>query len=209
MFGKLKKNGILLVLLLLSLSCVNPQFAFSGPSTPLAVIRNGTEQAMSILRSSRKGDAPALRQRKDEILAAVDEYFNFAEMARRSLGRPWKEQPPETTQEFVHLFKQLLFNTYIGQVEKMTGADEKFFYDTEKLDGDYALVKTHVTVRSGKNENIDYRLHRENGEWKVYDVVIEGVSLVDNYKSQFTSILAHESFDSLIRKLRTKVEQST
>lgn len=203
-----KTSGSLFILSLMFLSYVTPQPGFAEPSTPLAVIRSGTERALDILRSSRKGDAPALRQRKDEILVTVDEYFNFAEMARRSLGRPWKEQPPEKFQEFVRLFKQLLFNTYIGRVEKMTGADEKFFYDSERLDGDHALVRTHVVVRNGGSENIDYRLRREDGEWKVYDVAIEGISLIDNYKSQFASILAKESFDLLVRKLREKVEQA-
>ena len=204
----LKNYRHLFFLVLLAFPYVNAQFSFAELSTPLAIVRDGTERAVNILRSSQKGDAPTLRQRKDEILVTVDEYFDFAEMARRSLGRPWQEQSAERLREFVHLFKQLLFNAYIGQVEKMTGFDEKFFYDSEKLDGNFALVKTHVTVSSGKNENIDYRLRYRDGKWRVYDVVIDGVSMVENYRSQFNSILFNQSFESLLKKLKAKVDQS-
>jgi phospholipid transport system substrate-binding protein len=130
-------------------------------------------------------------------------------MARRALGRPWKDQTPEKRQEFVKLFKQLLFNTYINRVESYTGSNEQIAYDSEKLDGDYALVKTHVTIQSNQIVQIDYRLRLENGQWQVYDVVVEGISFVDNYRGQFASILANESFDSLLKKIREKVNQSS
>jgi phospholipid transport system substrate-binding protein len=186
-----------------------PQWTSAAAQGPLSVIQSGTERALQILHASRAGEAPALRQRKGEILTIVDEYFNFEEMARRALGRPWKDQTPEKRQEFVKLFKQLLFNTYINRVESYTGSNEQIAYDSEKLDGDYALVKTHVTIQSNQIVQIDYRLRLENGQWQVYDVVVEGISFVDNYRGQFASILANESFDSLLKKIREKVNQSS
>lgn len=173
--------------------------------TPLVVIQSGTEKALDILHSSKAGQAPSLKARKGEILKIVDEYFNFHEMAKRALGRPWKEQPPEKQKEFVELFKQLLFNSYVDKVESYTGANERFAYDEEKIEGDYALVKTRVLGYKDSDVRVDYRLRFDGGTWKVYDVVVEGISLVNNYREQFSSILTNESFDSLLKRMRQKV----
>ena len=210
MLGRLKQSkfffvpGVLLLL-------VFPQFisaALPDQQNPMALIQSGTERAFQILQESKKGQAPSLRQRKDEILAIVSEYFNFEEMAKRALGRPWKEQSSDKRQEFAQLFKQLLFNTYISRLENYTGSNERVFYDSEKLDGDYALVKTHILYETSNNIGIEYRLRRDGGRWQVYDVAVEGISFVDNYRSQFSSILTNESFDSLLIRLRQKVAQS-
>ncbi|MGA2028137.1 MAG: ABC transporter substrate-binding protein [Syntrophobacteraceae bacterium] len=197
-------SGVLLLL-------VSAQFiraALPGQQNPMSVIQSGTERALQILHDSQRRQAPSLRQRKDEILVIVNEYFNFEEMAKRALGRPWKEQTPEKRQEFAQLFKQLLFNTYINRIENYTGSSERVFYDSEKLDRDYAIVKTHILYQGDNNISIEYRLRQDGGRWQVYDVVVEGISFVDNYRGQFGSILTKESFDSLLIKLRRKVEQS-
>lgn len=195
-------SKILLVLLFM------PQLVCAAAANPMGLIQNGTDRALVILRQSQRGEAPSLRQRKDEILLVVGEYFNFEEMAKRALGRPWKEQLPDKRQEFAQLFKQLLFNTYVNRLENYAGTNERVFYDCEKLDGDYALVKTHVLYQGNNNIEIDYRLHLDEGQWKVYDVVVEGISFVDNYRSQFTAILTNEPFDGLLKLLRQKVQQS-
>lgn len=195
--------GILLLLLF-------PQFiraALPGQQNPMALIQSGTESTLQILHESQSSQARSLRQRKDEIQLIVSQYFNFEEMAKSALGRPWKEQSPEKRQEFAKLFKQLLFNTYINRLENYTGSNEQVFYDSEKLDGDYALVKTHILYQGNNNMSIEYRLHQDGGRWQVYDVTVEGISFVDNYRGQFRSILTNESFDSLLIRLRQKVEQ--
>ena len=175
-------------------------------NSPLSLIQSGSDRALKMLRSSQTGQAPSLRQQKGEILQIVDEYFNFHEMAKRALGRPWKSQPPEKQQEFVKLFKQLLFNTYINRVETYTGANEKFSYDEERIEGDYALVKTRIMGYKNTDVQVDYRLRlEEDGKWKAYDVVVEGISLVNNYRQQFDSILTGGSFDSLLDRMREKV----
>ena len=175
--------------------------------TPLELIQSGTDRALQIIRSAHSGTAPSLSQRRAEILQIVDEYFDFGEMAKRALGRPWKEQSPQKQQEFVDLFKQLLFNNYAGKVETYTGTNEKIVYDGEKIEGEYALVKTRVLEYKNTNVQLDYRLRLIKGEWKVYDVVAEGVSLVDNYRGQFNSILANKSFDAFLAQLREKVAE--
>jgi phospholipid transport system substrate-binding protein len=189
---------------ILSAFLVSVSSGFAANS-PLALIQSGTDRALQIIRSAHTGTAPSLRERRAEILQIVDEYFDFGEMAKRSLGRPWKEQSPQKQQEFVDLFKQLLFNYYAGRVETYTDTDERVVYDEQKIEGEYALVKTRVLNYKNTNVQLDYRLRLLNGEWKVYDVVIEGVSLVDNYRGQFNSILASKSFDNLLGQLKEKV----
>jgi phospholipid transport system substrate-binding protein len=176
-------------------------------TSPLELIQSGTNRALQIIRSAHEGNAPSLRERRAEILQIVDEYFDFGEMAKRALGRPWKEQSPQKQQEFLDLFKQLLFNNYAGRVETYTGTNEQLVYDEQKIDGDYALVKTRVLNYRNTNIQLDYRLKLINGQWKVYDVVAEGVSLVDNYRGQFNSILASKPFDTFLSQLREKVAE--
>ena len=177
----------------------------SADNSPLALIQSGTDHALQIIRSAHSGNAPSLSERRAEILQIIDKYFDFGEMAKRALGRPWKEQSPQKQQEFVDLFKQLLFNNYAGRVETYTGTNEQLVYDEQKIDGEYALVKTRVLNYRNANIQLDYRLKLINGEWKVYDVVAEGVSLVDNYRGQFNSILASKSFDAFLGQLKEKV----
>ncbi|GLI36395.1 MlaC/ttg2D family ABC transporter substrate-binding protein [Desulforhabdus amnigena] len=179
----------------------------SADSGPLQVIQSGTDRALDILHSSQAGKAPTIRQRRAEILTIVDEYFDFYEMGKRALGRPWKDQPAQKQKEFVDLFKQLLFNTYVDRVETYTGSEEKVVYDNEEIKGTYAFVKTRVLNYKNTDVAVDYRLQLKDGKWKVYDVIVEGVSLVSNYRSQFNSILANEDFDALLKKLREKVAE--
>jgi phospholipid transport system substrate-binding protein len=207
-----KEGRFFFILWILFLLLVPPQFicaALPSQQNPMALIHGGSERALEVLHESHMGQAPSLQQRKGEILDIVSEYFNFEEMAKRALGRPWKDQSTDKRQEFAQLFKQLLFNTYINRLENYTGSNERVFYDCEKVDGDFALVKTHILYQGNNNISIDYRLQQDGGRWKVYDVVVEGISFVDNYRSQFASILANESFDSLLRRLRQKVDQSS
>ena len=177
----------------------------AAPASPLEVIQSGTERGLQIIKNSLSGAGPALDQRREEILIIVDEYFDFGEMSRRSLGRPWKDQPPNKQQEFVALFKQLLFNTYVSRIEAAATPTTRIDYDQEKIEGEHALVRTRAVNDQKPPVQIDYRLRAESAGWKVYDVVIEGVSLISNYREQFASVLSSESFDSLIKRLREKV----
>ena len=205
----LKKCKFFFVMKILGfLFLLSPQLVCAAIANPMGLIQNGTEKAIGMLHQSSSGQAPALRQRRDEIQAVVEQYFNFEEMAKRALGRPWKEQPPDKREEYARLFKQLIFNTYIDRLEGYTGSHFQASYDSEKLEGDYALVKTHI-LYGNNNVEIDYRLHLDQGQWKVYDVVVEGVSIVENYRSQFMSILTNQPFDSLLNMLRQKVQQSS
>ncbi len=189
-----------------------PGIVFASPadqSSPLAIIKSGTQKALEILHESESGQGRSLKARKDEILKLVDHYFNFDEMAKSALGHPWKEQTPQKRAEFVSLFKQLLFNTYVDRLQNYTGHNEQVSYDSQQISGDYALVRTHVLFQGNDNVTLDYRLHKKDNKWKVCDVTVEGISLVVNYRSQFSSILSNESFDALLQRLRQKVQQTS
>ena len=203
---QLKENRFFVRPLVLLMLLILPRLTWAAASSPMEVIQSGTDKVLTMLHQSKTGQAPPLRQKEGEILNVVSNYFNFDEMAKRSLGDPWNQQSPEKRQEFAELFKKLLFNTYVDRMEHYH--NEKTFYDSQKVDDDFAIVKTHF-LHQDENIQIDYRLHEEGGQWKVYDVVVEGISYVDNYRSQIASILANQSFDSLLRMLRQKVERTS
>jgi phospholipid transport system substrate-binding protein len=175
---------------------------FPGASvSPTSIVKTGTDRALEILKQPA---APGNLGRRGEIMRIVDDYFNYSEMARRALGRPWKEQCPEKQREFVNLFRQLLFNTYMDKVENYTAANEKVLYEGEQIEGNYALVKTRITGYGNKDIQVDYKLYADGGQWQVYDVVVEGISFINNYRQQFNSILTNEPFDNLLARMREK-----
>jgi phospholipid transport system substrate-binding protein len=179
--------------------------ARGGATTnPLDVVKSGTNRALEILKSVHAGTSPPLVQRKAEILTIVDEYFNFEEMAKRAVGPSWKAQPPDVQSEFVSLFKNLLFDTYISRVNTYTDIEGKVEFTAEQIQGDYALVKTRFVGHKEKDVEVDYRLRLHDQRWKVYDIIIVGISLVNNYRSQFSAIMVNNSFAAVLEKLRQK-----
>mgnify|MGYP005848713123 CR=1 FL=1 len=192
-------------LLLLIASFLGPRPTMAAAQSPLQLIQSGSDRGMRIIKSSLFEGGPSLQQRRDEILVIVDEYFDFNEMAKRALGRPWREISAAQQQEFIKLFKQLLFNTYVRRIETTATPNTSTQYDSEVVDDRYAVVKTRVVGTNQPDVAIEYRLFLSGADWKVYDVVIEGVSLVNNYRQQFSSILNRQSFDSLLQQLRDKV----
>jgi phospholipid transport system substrate-binding protein len=166
--------------------------------SPLDTVQTGTNRVLEILQK-RAGD---VQGRRGQIRGIVNEYFDFEEMSKRSLGPRWKDQSPGKQKEFVETFSQFLFNWYIDRIEKYT--DEKLTYKDQELKGDYAAVDVQIIRSQNQEIPIQYRLHSVNNAWKVYDVTIEGVSVVSNYRSQFQSILAKNSFDELLEQLRAK-----
>jgi len=158
-------------------------------------------------------DDPALKgpDRTEERRAAVtkiaQEIFDFPEVARRSLARHWQPLTDKQREEFTALFADLLERSYVSKIELYSG--EKITYATERIDGDTATVATRVATKSGAEVPIDYRLLKKGTRWLVYDVNIEGVSLVSNYRTQFNKIIQTSSFNELIQKLKTKQEELT
>jgi len=192
--------SILLVLLML----IAPPIS-SAEGAPLEIIKSGTQQVLDIVKGCHAGETIRIREHRQEILNIVNQYFDFEEMARRALGRPWRDLGPAKQSEFVKLFKNLLFNTYVDKVETYTCSNESVVFEEQQVEGEYALVRTQVIAASRNiKAQVDYRLRVIDGDWKVYDVVVEGISLINNYRQQFDSILANRSVDDLLKLMREK-----
>ena len=147
------------------------------------------------------------KKRRRELKAAVGTIFDYAEMAQRSMGRHWKDRSPAEKKEFVQLFETLLENSYAGKIESYN--QEKIIYQKETVDGEYAEVKSKLVTAKRDEFAIDYRLMNKGRRWMVYDVVIEGVSMVSNYRTQFNKIITGQGYSELVKKLRTKSEEVT
>ena len=152
-----------------------------------------------------KGEGKAA-ERRAAVRQIANEIFDFGEIARRSLGRYW--QPLSETQraEFVELFGDLLERSYISKIELYGG--EKIIYSGERMDGDLAIVSTKIITKNGTEVPIDYRLFRRGDNWKVYDVNIEGISLVSNYRTQFNKIIQSSGYNTLVDRMKAKQTES-
>ena len=180
--------------------------AFSLPVLPASAgapteqLRKQVDEVIRVL------DDPALKgkaaERRDAVRKLAGEVFDYNEMARRSLGTHWNARTPEERQEFVALFSDLLDRAYFSKIDTYQG--EKVRYGAETVDGEQATVKTAIIGKDGKEIPIDYRMHQVNGRWSVYDVSIQGVSLVANYRTQFNRVVTTESYESLLQRLRDK-----
>lgn len=145
-------------------------------------------------------------ERRRLLEKIIGDRFSYDEMARRSLGAQWNKLSDGEKREFVDLFKRLLSSSYADKIEGYSG--EQVQYLNERVEGEYAEVRTKVA--SGKTEiPLDYRLLNKSGDWRVYDVVVDGVSLVNNYRSQFTKIIRESSYTDLVAKLREKSQQKS
>jgi phospholipid transport system substrate-binding protein len=179
---------------------VTPGSAFAGAASDQ--LKQSVEKIQTVLSDpSLKGDTKtaARRQKLREI---VQQRFDFQEMAKRSLGSQWQKRTPAEQTEFVQLFTELLESSYLGQLEQYNG--EKVRFVNEREEKDFAEVSTKLVNKAGEEYALDYRLNKLNGEWKVSDVVIENISLVNNYRSQFTRVLSKSSFEELVQTLKSK-----
>jgi phospholipid transport system substrate-binding protein len=173
--------------------------------TPTDDIRETTDKIIAILTDPALEGPDKDEARAQEIRRAVDERFDWEEMSMRTLARHWKDRTPAERTEFIDLFGQLLERTYLDKVEGYSG--EKVRYVDEKREGDYGLVTVKIVTKEATEILVQYRLRNKGGEWLVYDISIEGVSLVNNYRKQFHSILTRSSYKDLMNKLRSKVEE--
>jgi phospholipid transport system substrate-binding protein len=170
---------------------------------PTEQIKQTTDKILSIVKDPALKGPTQTQKRRRLIREAVDERFEWEEMARRSLGRYWTQRTAEEKKEFVPLFSDLIERTYMSKVEDYSG--ERVRYDGETNEDDYAVVKVIIVTQKNKDIPLEYRLQKKGSEWLVYDVSIEGVSLVNNYRMQFNSIILQSSYENLIKRLKAKV----
>ena len=170
--------------------------------TPTETVKSRVDEALQSLSQTATPDAGAAERRRAEIRRAADTLFDFPDMSRRALGRHWTDRSPAEREEFTRLFTDLIARTYIGKIDRYAG--EAISYVGERVDGAEASVRSQVVTAKGSQIPVEYRLHRVNDDWSAYDVLIENVSLVGTYRSQFDRIIKAESFASLLRRLREK-----
>ena len=181
----------------------------SGLATPVAAgpptdqLRGQIDQVLKVLDDpSLKKDEPA---RRAAVRKIADEIFDFSETAKRSLARHWQSRSQAERDEFTKLFADLLERSYISKIELYGG--EKIAYVSDVIEGDQAVVRTHIITKSGTQVPVDYRMLKKGERWLVYDVVIEGVSLVANYRTQFNKIIQTSSYNELVKKMKAKQEE--
>ena len=178
--------------------------AWAATGEPTALIKQVTEQVLQIL-DDPKLQGPEKRQERQQRMQQIShEVFDWEEMAKRALARHWRERTPQQQKEFVALFRDLVERSYMTRLEAAAGERQNILYTGEQVDGTRAVVKTRVVTRRNLEVPIDYRLNKADGRWQIYDVVIEGISLVNNYRSQFNRILASSSYDDLVQKMKSR-----
>ena len=171
---------------------------------PLDKIHQTVDEVLTIVNN--KTLPP--QERRTQIRQAVLKRFGFEEMAQRSMAQHWRTLTPQQRQEFVELFTDLLERSYINRIENFKAGPQAVRYPKEDINGDQAVVHTEIVVeRDPQPATIDYHLLHKDGDWKVYDIVIEGVSLVNNYRTQFNSIILKDSYAGLVKQMRTKLAQ--
>ena len=189
-------GGVLLILMFAA-----PCFA----GVPTDGIKETTDRILAVVSDPALKGPENKKKRGLLIRKAVDERFNWEAMTKRSLARHWRKRTEAEKKEFVALFGKLLERTYLDKVGSYSG--EKVIYVGETIDGRYGTVTAKILTHSQTEVEVRYRLKELNGDWQVYDISVEGVSLVNNYRKQFSSIILRSSYDELVKKLRAKVAE--
>ena len=197
-------NFPVIALILLSF-WLTPGLAVGG--VPTDQIKSTVDKALVVLRDPRFKPTAKTKERREQLKQILFARFDFTEMAKRSLGANWRRRTPKEQEEFVRLFTDLLERAYADTIESY--GDEKIVYVGERLDGGYADVSSKVHTSKGEEFSLNYRAHFVGGEWRVYDVVVENISMVNNYRSQFNRVISNASYEELVRRLRDKADFAT
>ncbi|MFO7601558.1 MAG: ABC transporter substrate-binding protein [Candidatus Desulfacyla sp.] len=193
---------IMIVFVILILFAVS---SVSVAGEPTEHVRKTTDRIIAIVMDPGLKEAEKAREKSRQIRNVVDERFDWEEMSKRTLARHWKDRTQNEKVEFIDLFGKLLERTYLDKAEGYSG--EKVLYMDERVEGKYAIVSVKIVTQQETEVQVEYRLQKKGNEWLVYDISIEGVSLINNYRKQFNSIMTRSSFKDLIEKLRSKVEE--
>jgi phospholipid transport system substrate-binding protein len=194
-----KKSSLFITALWLAISMIAAD-AVAG--LPTDQIKATVEKALVVLKDPRFKPPAKQQERRDQLKQILFARFDFAEMAKRSLGSDWRRRTPQEQEDFVRLFTDVLERAYADIIESYT--NEKIVYVHEKVDGIYADVYSKIVTAKGEEYTINYKAQLAGNDWKVYDVVAENVSLVNNYRSQFTRVISKSSYEELVRRLRDK-----
>ena len=174
--------------------------AWAGGPTDQA--RQYTDQVLKVLRDPALNEA----ERRTAVRKVAGEVFDLSETAKRALGRHWQARTAAEREEFTRLFADFLENSYLSKVSLYSG--ERVNYVSESIDGDYAIVGARILSKQGTEIPVDARMLRRGDRWYIYDISIEGISMVNNYRSQFNTIIQKSSYEQLVQRLRATREVS-
>ncbi len=186
------------IIMAVVLAAASPATAASPTETVKAAVQQVFSQP-----DSPAVKVPSVAERRAQIRKVTETLFDFEEMSQRSLGKAWTQASPAEQKEFVRLFGGLIANAYMGRIEQYAG--EPITYVGERIEGDDARVQSRVVTPKGSEVPIEYRLYRSTeGRWTVYDIYVDGFSLVGSYKAQFNRLLQRGTFADLLKQLRQK-----
>ncbi|MGH7824833.1 MAG: MlaC/ttg2D family ABC transporter substrate-binding protein [Candidatus Binatia bacterium] len=169
---------------------------------PTEQLQQTIDSLLAVLKSPDLMGEGKAKERRQKLRKIIYPRFDFPEMAKRALGSHWQRRSPEEQKEFIKLFTGLLEDAYLDTIESYKG--EKVRYLNERQDKNFAQVDTKILDPQGQEYSVNYRLHKSGSDWKVYDVVVENISLVNNYRSQFNRILAKSSYEELIAAMKDR-----
>src|SRR3990172_6313906 len=167
---------------------------------PTDQLRAYTDQVLKVL----KNHALSLPERREAVRHLAGEVFEVSETARRALGPHWLQRTPAEREEFVKLFANLLEQTYISRIDDFGG--EKLRYVSEQIDGNRAVVRARITTKTGTEVPVESRLLHKESRWLIYDILVENLSLISNYRSQFDRVIRTTSYEELVSRLKSRGE---
>jgi len=191
------------ILFLVILGLGSARIAQSGE--PLDLLKSAAEKATQVLKDPTLKAPDKRKERIERLKEVINPIFDYEEMARRTLGQHWRRRTPAEQEEFAKLFRGFLERIYSDKVDLYEG--ERIVFGHETIDQDYAQVESTVINAKGEQSSVVYRLKRTDGKWKVYDAIVENISIVNNYRSQFDRVISKSSYEELKKMLREKAGQ--
>jgi phospholipid transport system substrate-binding protein len=169
---------------------------------PLEMVKSSVEKAMAVLKDPKLKSPDMKNERIERLKTAINPIFDYDEMARRSLGAHWRRRSPAEQEEFLKLFRAFIEKVYADKLDLYQG--ERIVVGRETTDGDYAEIEARMINAKGEESQVNFRLRRADGKWRVYDAVVENISIVQNYRSQFDRVISKSSYDELKKMLKEK-----
>lgn len=179
--------------------------AWAGPATDQ--VKAAVERVLKVVRDPELQKPANAEKRRAQIREAAQTILDFEELSKRALGRHWAARTPAERTRFTELFTDLLEHNYVSKIEAYSG--EKILYLPEQVEGDTVTVRSRLVTQKGAEVPLDYRMQKGGDRWRAYDVLVEGVSLVANYRTQFNSIINRSSYAGLVKRLEEKNLETT
>jgi len=195
---KIRQLEICIFTFMLFLASLTPAQA----GAPLDLVRATVDRAIQILKDPKLSSPDKKQERVDRLREALAPVFDYEEMAKRALGPHWRQRTPAEQEEFVKLFRDFLERVYSDKIGLYGG--EKVRFGREVMDNEFAQVESTIIQPKGEEIAVVYKLRQVNGQWKVYDAVVENISIVNNYRSQFDRVISSSSYEELVKRLREK-----